>query len=79
MRGKEGNLFVNLAGRDPHGIVQPGAEYDNLLKDVTDALTELKDPQTGQPVVAGVSRPDQLYSGPAVGHAPANGRDRSNQ
>ena len=69
-RGKEGNLFVNLAGRDPHGIVQPGSEYDTLLNDVGDALRKLRDPDTGAQVVASVARPEQLYTGSAVEFAP---------
>lgn len=69
-RGKEGSLFVNLAGRDPHGIVRKGDEYDELLSSVEDALRELEDPVTGAPVVASVARPEQLYTGPAIDSAP---------
>ena len=69
-RGKEGNIFVNLSGRDPHGIVQPAKEYDELLNIVADALLKLEDPNTGKPVVSGVARPEQLYSGPAIEFAP---------
>lgn len=69
-RGKEGNIYVNLAGRDPHGIVQPGKEYDELLNRVGDALCKLRDPKTGARVVTGVARPQQLYTGPAIEFAP---------
>jgi len=69
-RGKEGNLFVNLAGRDPQGIVQPGKEYDELLNYVEDALCRLQDPNTGARVVTSVARPEELYAGPAVEFAP---------
>lgn len=69
-RGKEGNIFVNLAGRDPCGIVQPGSEYDELLHFVADALRKLEDPNTGAPVVTSVARPEELYAGPAVEFAP---------
>ncbi len=68
--GKEGNLFVNLAGRDPGGIVQPGHECDGLLKIVARALGELKNPDSGAPVVKSVARPQQLYTGPAIEFAP---------
>jgi len=68
--GKEGNLFVSLAGRDPGGIVQPGDEYDELLEFVTRALGTLRNPDSGAPVVASVTRPQQLYTGPAVEFAP---------
>jgi predicted AlkP superfamily phosphohydrolase/phosphomutase len=69
-RGKEGNIFVNLSGRDPHGIVQPGSEYDELLHFVTDALRKLEDPDTGAPVVTSATRPEELYAGPAIEFAP---------
>ncbi len=69
-RGKEGNLFVNLAGRDPQGIVQPGDEFEELLGRVSDALRKLEDPESGVPVVTSVVRPAQLYSGPAAEFAP---------
>jgi len=69
-RGKEGNIFVNLAGRDPYGIVRPGADYDALLDTVEQSLLKLEDPASGAPVAASVARPTQLYSGPAVEFAP---------
>jgi hypothetical protein len=37
-RGKEGNIFVNLAGRDPHGIVNPDSEYGALLDEIETLL-----------------------------------------
>ena len=36
-RGKEGNIFISLKGRDPHGIVAQH-EYDVLCKAITDRL-----------------------------------------
>ena len=61
---------MNLAGRDPCGIVQPGSEYDELLHFVADALRKLEDPNTGASVVTSVARPEELYAGPAVEFAP---------
>jgi predicted AlkP superfamily phosphohydrolase/phosphomutase len=69
-RGKEGNLYVNLAGRDSSGTVQPGVELDELLSVVSDALYKLKDPDSGVPVVTSVVQPARLYSGPAMEFAP---------
>lgn len=69
-RGKEGNIYVNLVGRDPHGIIRPGREYDELLDSVEQALCQLKDPDLGTPVVASVLRPTELYAGPGVEFAP---------
>lgn len=68
-RGKEGNIFISLKGRDPHGIVHQH-EYDNLCKAITDKLYALVDPATGKSVVEKVYRADELYQGPMQGIAP---------
>ncbi len=58
-----GEVFVNLAGREPQGIVKPG-EYDALVEAIRADLLALKDPQDGAAVVTSVSRRDVLYNGP---------------
>jgi predicted AlkP superfamily phosphohydrolase/phosphomutase len=65
-----GNLFVNLRGREPEGIINPGAEYDQLLSTMTEELLKLRDPATGGPVVSRVFRKEELYSGPYTALAP---------
>jgi predicted AlkP superfamily phosphohydrolase/phosphomutase len=68
-RGKEGNIYVNLKGRDPHGIVdQP--ENDRLCDSIVERLYALVDPETGKPAVEKVYRADELYRGPMQGIAP---------
>jgi predicted AlkP superfamily phosphohydrolase/phosphomutase len=69
-RGKEGDIFINLAGRDPHGIVQPGAEYEDVCHRVTAAFEALVDPESGESAVARVHRREDLYSGPMLEFAP---------
>jgi predicted AlkP superfamily phosphohydrolase/phosphomutase len=68
-RGKEGNIFINLKGRDPHGIVEQH-EYDSLCEAIVDRLYALVDPVTGKPVVDRVYRSDELYPGPMQATAP---------
>lgn len=63
-RGKEGEVYVNLKGRDPHGIVEPGAEYEALRDSVIDRLSRLIDPATGRRAVDRVFRREELYEGP---------------
>jgi predicted AlkP superfamily phosphohydrolase/phosphomutase len=58
-----GEVFVNLAGREPQGIVQ-SSEYDAVVEGVRADLLRLTDPQTGVSVVTTASRRDELYSGP---------------
>jgi len=67
-------LYVNLAGRERHGIVQPGAERDKLVADLVRRLGAFRDPATGQAVIADVSSPGKSASRFApdliVGYAP---------
>jgi predicted AlkP superfamily phosphohydrolase/phosphomutase len=69
-RGKEGDVFINLAGREPHGIVSPGPEYEQVRNRVIAAFEQLVDPQTGQKVVSRVHRREELFAGPMVEWAP---------
>src|SRR4030042_3444570 len=63
--GYFGNLFVNLKGREPLGIVERGSEYESLLEEVISKLYELKDPEDGKTVVERVYRKEELYRGEA--------------
>lgn len=54
-------LYVNLAGRDPHGIVQPGEEYERLLEELKEKFLAVQDPQNGRKMYSGVYRPEELY------------------
>ncbi|MFQ6134098.1 MAG: alkaline phosphatase family protein [Armatimonadota bacterium] len=40
-------VYVNLKGRDPQGIVEPGQEYEQVRDQITDALMGYTDPETG--------------------------------
>jgi predicted AlkP superfamily phosphohydrolase/phosphomutase len=68
--GAGGNLYVNLRGREPQGIIEPGTEYENLRSEVILALQELKDPESGEVLVKRTYRREELYQGPFVERAP---------
>lgn len=55
-----GRLFINLAGREPAGIVQP-QEYDAVRRELTEQLLSLKDTATGRAVIRKVLTKEQLY------------------
>jgi predicted AlkP superfamily phosphohydrolase/phosphomutase len=65
-----GNIFINLKGREPDGIVEPGEEYDRVCTRIKDQLCSLTDPETGENIVERVYRRDELYHGPYVEIAP---------
>jgi predicted AlkP superfamily phosphohydrolase/phosphomutase len=54
---------VNLKGREPKGIVEPGAEYKDLLDHLETDLKQLIDPNTGEPAVKRISRAIEIFGG----------------
>jgi predicted AlkP superfamily phosphohydrolase/phosphomutase len=44
------HIFINLKGRDPHGIVDP-RDYKKVQQEIIEALWSLKNPETGETVV----------------------------
>jgi predicted AlkP superfamily phosphohydrolase/phosphomutase len=65
-----GAIRVNLKGREPEGLVAPGAEYEALRQEITDALVVLENPETGRPAVRWVARVEDLYEGPRLRDMP---------
>ena len=68
-RGQWGHIYINLKGRDPHGIVDP-ADYHKVCERIAARLTATVDPQRREPPIQKVWRREELYQGPAVGLAP---------
>jgi predicted AlkP superfamily phosphohydrolase/phosphomutase len=62
--------WVNLAGREPQGATQPGAEYEEVRQTIIDALQSATDETTGEPVVERVFRREEVYSGPWLEYMP---------
>ncbi|MCA9870635.1 MAG: alkaline phosphatase family protein [Anaerolineae bacterium] len=58
-----GNIWINLKGRDPQGVVEPGAEYEALRDQIIATLPKLADPVTGNRPIRHVWRREELYSG----------------
>jgi predicted AlkP superfamily phosphohydrolase/phosphomutase len=69
-KGNYGQIFINLRGRESHGIVEPGAEYDRVLAQVSEKLRALLDPETGQPLIGPIWRREDLYTGPHSDSSP---------
>jgi len=44
------HIFVNLKGRDPHGIVD-SEDYEKVQEEIIEALLSMRDPRTGRRVV----------------------------
>jgi len=65
-----GYIRVNLKGREPEGLVEPGTEYEKLLSELTEELLSLRDVESGCPVIGSVLRPQEKYPGPAASRMP---------
>ena len=55
-----GNVRINLRGREPAGIVEPGGDYAALCAHLTAGLESFRDLATGRPIVRRVHRMDDL-------------------
>jgi predicted AlkP superfamily phosphohydrolase/phosphomutase len=65
-----GNINLNLRGREPRGIVEPGRETETLKQEIIARLSQLADPDTGETVVDAIFRKEELYSGIYLDQAP---------
>lgn len=45
------HIFLNIKGRDPHGIVEPEDQYQ-LEEEIIDALYNYRDPKTGRRIIS---------------------------
>ena len=68
--GHVGQVYANLKGREPAGIVEPGAEREAVRQRVSDALRQLRHPKTGQPLVDRIIPGDQVAHGPYAHRSP---------
>jgi predicted AlkP superfamily phosphohydrolase/phosphomutase len=65
-----GAIRVNVRGRDPNGMVEPGTEYQTVCHDIASALEELKDPSTGRSVISRVTITHRDFHGPYLENLP---------
>jgi predicted AlkP superfamily phosphohydrolase/phosphomutase len=68
--GHVGQIYVNLKGREPEGIVEPGQEHATVKQRVAEALHQLRHPETGQPLVDRVIPSDEVVHGPYARQGP---------
>ena len=68
--GYGGPIFVNLKGREPQGIVEPGAEYEHLLDQMIADLKTITELAGHAPLVSEICRGREIYWGPFAGRGP---------
>jgi predicted AlkP superfamily phosphohydrolase/phosphomutase len=64
----QGYIRINLRGREAAGIVEPGAEYDQLCDKIIAGLSSFVDSESGQPVVKAVARSADVIEPGARSH-----------
>lgn len=67
--GARDEIWINLAGREPKGTVQP-EEYESLRSAIIEALSRCRDLANGKRVVKRAYRREEIYWGPYVNKAP---------
>lgn len=65
-----GGIRVNLAGREPQGLIQPGREYDAFCDSLSADLLAFTNADTGKPLARRVLRTADLYTGEHVRDLP---------
>ncbi len=67
--GYYGQIFINLQGREPDGIVPPEG-YEALRDEIAQRMMTLVDPEDGLPVVDRAYKKEELYHGRYLMEAP---------
>ncbi len=65
-----GRIYINLKGREPHGCVEPGNDYEQLRNTLISKLTGLKDPATKTTIIDKIHKREEIYQGKYSDRAP---------
>ncbi len=65
-----GGIYLNLKGRRPQGMVEPGSAAQQLRQEIRGKLRGLLDAERGTVAIAEVYDLKELYKGPYVAEAP---------
>jgi predicted AlkP superfamily phosphohydrolase/phosphomutase len=63
-------MFLNLAGREGEGIVEPGAQAEALKRELIEKLSGLRDEEKHEVGINEMFDTAALYQGPYLGNAP---------
>ncbi len=68
--GMQGMIYINLKGREPWGIVEPGREYESVRDEIITRLRQMTDPETGKSVDIQIFKKEEVYEGQYFKSAP---------
>lgn len=63
-------LYINQRGREREGIVNAGADSENLIREIAQKLEQAVDPKTGERAILRAFVSKDIYHGSQIGHAP---------
>lgn len=70
MGGNLAGVYLNVKGREPQGIVEPGREYETLRRELIKKLESMTDPDTGDCIFSDILCKEDAYSGACLEQAP---------
>lgn len=59
-----GCIRLNLKGRERNGLVEPGEEYRRLIDQIISDLSDIRDADSGEPIVESFVKTYETYHGP---------------
>ncbi|MGH7909318.1 MAG: hypothetical protein ACRENW_05655, partial [Thermodesulfobacteriota bacterium] len=65
-----GAIRINLKGREPEGLVEPGEEYDSLCNELIEELKQIINIDTGKKAASEVERVDRIHKGEYIDELP---------
>lgn len=68
--GNLNEMYINLKGREPMGIVEPGKDYNNLIREINQRFGELRDPVTKEKILDKILVGNKIYKGHYMEAAP---------
>jgi predicted AlkP superfamily phosphohydrolase/phosphomutase len=68
--GDFGQIYINVRGRQPHGIVEPGEEYQAVRDEIIRRLETVTVPATGLPYLGRAYKQEELFHGPELSRMP---------
>lgn len=68
--GAAGDVWLNVRGRDPEGLVEPGPDYERVRGLIRETFLALREAETSEPVVEVVDFREEVHDGPFLDRAP---------
>jgi len=68
--GNFGQIYLNVKGQRPDGVIAPGGDYEAVRQAIIAAALALRDPDDGAQVVKAAYRREEIFQGEAASRTP---------